>query len=93
MKVEAPHWLPKLAVQKGSRTRYHFWQKGGGYDRNITEPKTLAQEIDYLHRNPVRKGLVEQASRWKWSSAAWFEGTGDSPLVVDPVPPEWAIQA
>jgi putative transposase len=29
--------------------------------------------IDYIHLNPVRKGLVEQASGWHWSSAAWFD--------------------
>jgi putative transposase len=48
--------------------------------------------IDYIHLNPVRRGLVERASDWKWSSAAWFEdleveGNG---LVPDRIPPEWA---
>lgn len=48
-------------------------------DRNITCGKTLLQMLDYLHNNPVRRGLVLRAADWKWSSAAAFEG-GMSPI-------------
>ena len=89
LKAEAPEWLPRISLRKGSRTRHHFWQKGGGYDRNITEPNTLSRIIEYIHMNPVRRGLVERAKDWKWSSAAWFEGTGASPVILDQIPPEW----
>ena len=30
--------------------------------------------IEYIHNNPVRRGLVARAEDWKWSSAGWFEG-------------------
>jgi len=66
--------LPRIAVQHGRRVRYHFWQEGGGYDRNINEANTLMFMIDYLHQNPVRRGLVEHGWQWKWSSAGWYEG-------------------
>ena len=42
---------------------------GGGYDRNATEPRTLLQMIDYIHNNPVRRGLVAKATDWIWSSS------------------------
>jgi hypothetical protein len=29
--------------------------------------------IDYVHANPVRKGLVVRPADWKWSSAGWCE--------------------
>jgi hypothetical protein len=29
--------------------------------------------IDYIHRNPERRGLVECAIDWQWSSGHWFE--------------------
>jgi hypothetical protein len=45
--------------------------------------------IDYLHKNPVRKGLVERAIDWMWSSAAWFIDQIEVPLIPDPIPPEW----
>ena len=55
-----------------------------------TEPATLRRMIDYVHLNPVRRGLVERAAEWVWSSAGWYEGGGGSVIVPDPVPPEWA---
>ena len=61
-------------------------------DRNITCDKTLLQMLDYLHNNPVRRGLVLRAADWKWSSAAAFEG-GISPISLDPIPWEWLADA
>jgi hypothetical protein len=46
--------------------------------------------VDYIHQNPVRRGLVERAADWTWSSAGWYEGRATSELVPDRVPPEWA---
>ncbi len=92
LEAEAPHWLAQITVKKGGRERRRFWQQGGGYDRNIVEPATLEHMIDYVHLNPVRRGLVEQAREWTWSSAAWFEGVGDSPLSLDAIPPEWTCE-
>ena len=37
----APHWLERLTVPEGPRTRRRFWQPGGGYDRNITSMAAL----------------------------------------------------
>jgi putative transposase len=51
----------------------HFWQRGGGYDRNIFTEDELAEKIEYIHRNPVRRGLAERKVGWRWSSAAWYE--------------------
>ena len=86
---DAPEWLPRITRQRGDKTERLFWQSGGGYDRNITEPKTLMQMIEYIHLNPVRRGLVKRADQWKWSSAAWFFGTGTPPLIPDRIPREW----
>jgi putative transposase len=85
-------WLDKITRQRGQHTERLFWQYGGGYDRNITNGKTLLKMIDYLHNNPVRRGLVDQAVNWKWSSAAGFEG-GISPIILDPIPWDWLADA
>jgi len=89
LRNEAPEWLERIRVKKGNRLRHLFWQSGGGYDRNITEPRTLLKMIDYIHENPVRRGLAIRAVDWKWSSAAWYEGGGPCPIPIDPIPPEW----
>jgi putative transposase len=91
LRKEAPEWLVRIRVVKGTRVRHLFWQPGGGYGRNIDKPSTLLKMIDYIHMNPVRRGLVERAVDWKWSSAAWYEGNGESPILLDPIPPEWLI--
>jgi putative transposase len=68
---EAPDFLPRMEDrQPGGKTHYRFWQRGGGYDRNVVEPYTVFQQIEYIHNNPVRRGLCERAEDWYWSSAA-----------------------
>jgi putative transposase len=92
LRQESPEWIEKLNVRRGKRTECHFWQPGGGFDRNITEPRTLEKMIEYLHLNPVRKGLVVRSEDWKWSSAAYFSRGKQHPsLSVTAIPPEWTI--
>jgi prepilin-type processing-associated H-X9-DG protein len=63
--------------------RHRFWQPGGGYDRNITSSAVLRAVIDYLHANPVRRGLVARAEDWEWSSARWYAGLRPVKLEMD----------
>ncbi len=91
LEQSAPGWLPRITRKRGSRTERHFWQSGGGYDRNITEGTTLIKMIDYIHLNPVRRGFVERAADWKWSSAAWYVAQREPPIPLDPIPPEWLV--
>ena len=39
----------------------------------IYSEKKLREKLEYMHLNPVRRGLVERALDWKWSSARWYE--------------------
>src|SRR5438874_9641185 len=57
---QAPSFLRRMADrQPNGRIAYRFWQRGGGYDRNIVEPQTAHQEVQYFHHNPVRRGLCQ----------------------------------
>ncbi len=79
-----PQWLERLTVRStDGRVRRHFWQPGGGYDRNIVSQRALVSSIYYLHANPVRRGLVANPIDWEWSSARWYEGCGDVRLETD----------
>ena len=91
MEENSPAWLDKLTRERGGKTERLFWQSGGGYDRNVTESKTLEFMIEYIHDNPVRRGLVDDARKWKWSSAAWYADGTVGPLRIDPIPPEWLV--
>jgi putative transposase len=61
----------------------HFWQPGGGHDRNIWSSKEMTEKVGYIHKNPVKRGLVEKSVDWEWSSARWYDGRKDSVVVVD----------
>jgi len=89
LRRHAPGWIPRLTRRRGKCVEHMFWQSGGGYDRNIKTPKTLLAMIDYIHNNPVRRGLVTRAVDWHWSSAAYYAGSVDSPIPLDPIPWDW----
>jgi len=89
LEAAAPEWIPRITRRRGSRNERLFWQSGGGYDRNITEPQTLMRMIAYIHNNPVREGLIQTAAAWKWSSAGWYINQTSGPMPVDPIPPQW----
>ena len=88
--ANAPEWLEKTTRRRGNKIEHLFWQSGGGFDRSIKNGNALLEMIDYIHANPVRRGLVERPEDWKWSSAAWFAG-GESPISLDPIPWEWLV--
>ena len=84
LRQHSPQWIEKLtARQPGGKVRCRFWQDGGGYDRNIVSPKALWSTIQYIHANPVRRGLVRHPSEWEWSSARWWDGQDDVKLTMD----------
>jgi putative transposase len=80
----APEFLSEMVdAQPSGRSSYRFWQRGGGYDRNLRSLKDVYEKIDYIHANPVRRGLVEAPDQWFWSSyRAWQTGE-DTPIAID----------
>lgn len=78
-------WVNRLQVAHGNRTTFRFWQVGGGYDKNLWNGRPILEIIDYIHANPVRRGLVKRPTDWKWSSARAHAGFADIPLKIDPV--------
>ena len=51
---------------------YSFWQRRF-YDFNVWSSGKLEQKLDYMHRNPVQRGLVSHPKYWPWSSWAYYE--------------------
>jgi putative transposase len=43
------------------------WQKRF-YDFNVWSERKHIEKLRYMHRNPVKRGLVDQPDQWKWSS-------------------------
>jgi putative transposase len=82
LEQENSRLLSELTVrERPGKTAFRFWQEGPGYDRNLFDPRAILAAIDYLHANPVRRGLCQTATAWPWSSARWFASDG---AVCDP---------
>jgi putative transposase len=44
-----------------------FWQPRY-YDFNVHNEEKRVEKLRYMHRNPVKRGLVEKPEDWQWSS-------------------------
>ncbi len=65
--------LEKLTImQRPGISSFRFWQEGPGYDRNVETDDAVRTVIDYIHMNPVRRGLCERPVDWRWSSARFY---------------------
>lgn len=74
---------PVLARLEDDSGDVRFWQRGGGYDRNVRDRDELMEKIRYVHLNPVRRGLVERPEEWAWSSARWYDGDRGGVVPID----------
>jgi putative transposase len=45
----------------------HVWQKRF-YDFNVWSERKRIEKLRYMHRNPVKGGLVMEPDQWRWSS-------------------------
>ena len=61
-----------------------FWQKRF-YDFNVWSQKKKMEKLEYMHMNPVKRGLCPSPSGWVWSSSFWYEGQDDGSMRIDPV--------
>lgn len=53
--------LPRLVADQS------FWQTRY-YDFNVWSEEKRIEKLRYMHRNPVKRGLVERPEDWLWSS-------------------------
>jgi putative transposase len=56
----------KLSVSVQSRER-PFWL-ARYYDFNVHNEEKRIEKLRYMHRNPVKRGLVKRPEDWAWSS-------------------------
>ena len=61
----------KLSVSMRGRER-PFWQ-AHYYDFNVSSRATFVEKLRYIHRNPVRRGLVATPEQWRWSSYRHYQ--------------------
>jgi putative transposase len=59
-----------------------FWYPRS-YDFNVFTQKKVAEKLDYIHWNPVKRGLVDSPEKWRWSSYRYYALGEDGPLKIE----------
>lgn len=68
--------LEQLAFYKKAHKHdraYQFWQEGL-HPEWIQNNDMMRQKINYIHNNPVKRGYVDLAEHWRYSSARNYAG-------------------
>jgi len=68
----------KMDAPKSQR----FWQ-ARFYDFNVWTEKKRIEKLRYIHRNPVRRGLVASPEQWRWSSYRWYLSGEKGPVKIN----------
>jgi putative transposase len=64
----------KLSVTRRARTR-PFWLPRY-YDFNVRTDAKRIEKLNYIHWNPMKRGLVNRPEDWRWSSYRYYQ-TGE----------------
>jgi REP element-mobilizing transposase RayT len=68
--------LDQLAFYKKAHRKeksFQVWEEG--YQPKLIQSEAmLKMKIDYIHYNPVKRGYVDKAIHWRYSSARNYEG-------------------
>ncbi len=60
------------ALYKKDR-QFQVWQEGS-HPQVLQNEAMMRQKIEYIHHNPVKRGLVDEPVQWEYSSAANYAG-------------------
>jgi putative transposase len=79
--------LARVALPPTVQCHAHFrvWQRKG-YDMNVWTRKKRDEKLNYMHNNPVKRGLVREPGDWPWSNWRFYFLHDASLLAMDRVP-------
>jgi putative transposase len=80
----APTSQLRLSFSASGDELPRFWQPRF-HDFNIWSAKKRAEKLDYMHANPVKRGLVKNPADWIGSSFRFYEMDEQAPVTIDPV--------
>jgi putative transposase len=62
----------KIGVKNSGDGRPPSFWLPRSYDFNVYSGKKIAEKLDYMHHNPVTRGLVKSPEQWRWSSFRYY---------------------
>ena len=63
-----------ILINRRRGERSELWQ-ARFFDRALRTVNEYNEKVEYIHMNPVRAGLVQQAEDWPWSSVREYSGS------------------
>ncbi|WP_324170760.1 REP-associated tyrosine transposase [Sulfurimonas sp.] len=54
-------------------TNFQVWKEGYQL-KQISSDEMMKTKIKYIHKNPIKRGYVDEAVHWRYSSARDYEG-------------------
>jgi putative transposase len=75
----APATQLRLAFGEPDAALRQFWQRRF-HDFNVWSQKKYDEKLNYMHLNPIKRGLVQNPKDWPWSSWSYY-ATGEQGLV------------
>jgi len=72
----------RLPPSVHSDSRYRVWQRRF-YPYGVYSEKKRLEKLNYMHNNPVKRGLVHSPEEWPWSSLRFYYLNDSSPLSMD----------
>ncbi len=72
----------RLAFPEPEGEMRQFWQ-ARFYDFNVFTEKKKKEKLEYMHGNPVLRGLVAHPKDWPWSSWSNYAKNGAGLIAVD----------
>jgi putative transposase len=65
-----------------ARGSVQFWQSRY-YDFNVWSEDKRIEKLRYMHRNPVKRGLVDKPEDWPWSSFRHYATGHSGPVEIE----------
>jgi REP-associated tyrosine transposase len=77
----------KVGFVRGLGAKIHRFWHHRFYDFNLWSRSKRIEKLRYIHRNPVKRGLVASPEEWRWSSFRAYAYGESGPVVVN----DWSV--
>lgn len=75
----------RLPPSVHSDSKFRVWQRRF-YPFGIYSEKKRLEKLNYMHGNPVKRGLVNSPDQWPWSSFRFYYLNDSSLLAMERIP-------
>ncbi len=64
--------------------KFQVWEHKN-YPEHIFSESFFLEKFNYIHKNPIKRGLVEKPEDWIYSSARYYAGVNENVLIMNDI--------